>query len=424
MLPSMRRVVLLAAAILFSAALYADDVAVEPLTTSPVIVALQQRLQADDQNALTAFWSDAGRRTTPLIESTPGDPHHVIATFLWRGTPATQAVILEAQLGHTRDPNENSLTHLAGSDVWYRTYRLRSDLRFSYDFQVRASSPMTARDPLNPRVVYNRSVVELANAPAQPWLAPRAGVSAGRVDKQDITTPALRNHATWVYLPTGYDPKAKPYPLLICFFGGMYVSDDEVAAPRTLDNLIAQHRIPPLVAVFIDDPAGEGNQELRNRRAFLNFMADNVLPWVRQRWNVTRDPHQTTLCGASAGGLASGYLAISRPDLFGNVLSSSGAFWRGNEGDETDFEYVRQQLEKNPRLPVRFVLQVGMLEIVPTPNNGPKFWVANHRLRDALVTKGYDVHFTEEPAGHEPLSWRGGLADGLLYLLGNTAAQK
>ncbi len=408
----MRRTLLLIALAMFSPVARADDAPFQLLATSTAITALQARLPTD-KSATATFWSG---RTTPLVE--PGaDPQHLIVTFLWRGSPATKSVVLQAQLGHTRDPNENALTHLADTDVWYRAYRLRSDLRFTYSFVVDGAPQ---RDPLNPRVAYERSLIELPHAAPQPWVAVRDGSPRGKLSQEDLASPTLKNqHATWTYVPPGYDPHAKPYPLLICFFGGQYVDPQQVAVPVTLDNLIAAHRIPPLVALFIDDPPGEGNQELRNRRAFADFMANEVVPWARKQWNITTDPRQTTLCGGSAGGLASGYLALQHPEMFGNVLSASGAFWRGNEGDEQDFEWVRQQFEQKPRLPVRFVLQVGMLEVVATPNNGPSIWEANHRLRDVLAAKGYDVKFSEEPAGHEPLNWRGGVADGLIYLYGS-----
>src|SRR5205085_9486593 len=141
---------------------------------------------AGDQNSVTAFWNDAARRHTPLVEPA-ADAQRVVVTFVWRGDPATQGVVLQAQLGHTRDPNENALTRLPNTDVWFRAYELRSDLRFTYDFQVRgASGATTARDPLNPRVAYDRSVVELPQAPPQPWVAARAGTPAGKVTQQDF----------------------------------------------------------------------------------------------------------------------------------------------------------------------------------------------------------------------------------------------
>src|SRR5439155_16463960 len=132
------------------------------------------------------------------------------------------------------------------------------------------------------------SIAELPQAPPQPWVAPRPGVPAGKVTTQEFTSQLLKNqHQVWTYLPAGYDPKAKPYPLLICFFGGMFVNRNAVSAPTTLDNLIAAHRVPPMVGIFIDDPKGEGNEELRNHRSFLNFMADEVYPWAHKQWNVT-----------------------------------------------------------------------------------------------------------------------------------------
>src|SRR5436309_57407 len=108
----------------------AEDAAVQSLPTSPAITALQNRLQAGDRNAVAAFWTDAAKRTTPIVEPAAGSLGHVIVTFLWRGAPATQSVVLRAQLGRTRDPNENTMTQVPGTDVWYRAYRLRDDLRF------------------------------------------------------------------------------------------------------------------------------------------------------------------------------------------------------------------------------------------------------------------------------------------------------
>jgi enterochelin esterase family protein len=45
-------------------------------------------------------------------------------------------------------------------------------------------------------------------------------------------------------------------------------------------------------------------------------------------------------------------------------------------------------------------------------------------LRDVLRVKGYEVHFQEFAGGHDYLSWRGTLADGLIALMGDPASKK
>lgn len=72
------------------------------------------------------------------------------------------------------------------------------------------------------------------------------------------------------------------------------------------------------------------------------------------------------------------------------------------------------------KLPVRFYMDVGLLETGPTPDNGPDMVVVNRHLRDVLQAKGYFVHYSEFNGGHEYLNWRGTLSDGLIVLMGKS----
>jgi enterochelin esterase-like enzyme len=128
--------------------------------------------------------------------------------------------------------------------------------------------------------------------------------------------------------------------------------------------------------------------------------------------------------GPSLGRLAATVAALRRPDVFGNVLSQSGAFnWRPTGERDRDWEWLRHEIERTARLPVRFWIDLGRLEKVPgfgahPDADGPTLLHANRRLRDALRAKGYAVHYTEFAGGHDYVWWRGTLADGLLALLG------
>jgi len=172
-----------------------------------------------------------------------------------------------------------------------------------------------------------------------------------------------------------------------------------------------------MIAVFVGQSA-QRTRELSNDPAFLAYVADQLLPAVRARWSATADPQQTVVAGSSAGGLAASFFALRRPDVFGNVLSQSGAYWRGDSFESSEREWLTRQYAASPRLRVRFVMQVGILEHWPTSGNGPPILDCNRRLRAVLEQKGYELHYQEIAGGHEPPSWRGGLADGLIALFG------
>ena len=45
-------------------------------------------------------------------------------------------------------------------------------------------------------------------------------------------------------------------------------------------------------------------------------------------------------------------------------------------------------------------------------------WNTTAICATSCCAKGYDVHYHEFPGGHDRLTWRGSLADGLLSLIG------
>lgn len=78
-----------------------------------------------------------------------------------------------------------------------------------------------------------------------------------------------------------------------------------------------------------------------------------------------------------------------------------------------------KQFIGSPRLPVRFYMTAGRDELDPTGRDRDILNTSRH-LRDVLLAKGYEVHYEEFFGGHDFLSWRGSLANGLIALFGNT----
>jgi len=72
----------------------------------------------------------------------------------------------------------------------------------------------------------------------------------------------------------------------------------------------------------------------------------------------------------------------------------------------------------SPRLPLRFYMDTGSDDADFGGHYGTL--EQSRHMRDVLLPKGYEVHFQEFIGGHDYLSWRGTLADGLVMLMGST----
>lgn len=217
----------------------------------------------------------------------------------------------------------------------------------------------------------------------------------------------------WLYKSPGSAGSANGAWNLFVFLQREYL--DELAIPATLERLVASGEIPPTVAVVIDTST-ERPAEIATSAKFDRFVTANLLPWLRAKLGPLPAPKNVVIAGFSVGGLNAAYLAYRHPDVFGNVLAQSGAFWRGPEGANDPPEWLTSELRAKPRLPLRFYIEVGSEEAHTSPN-GVVFVEANRRLRDTLMEKGYVVRYSEVPRNiHDPEHLRPTLPAGIVYL--------
>lgn len=114
---------------------------------------------------------------------------------------------------------------------------------------------------------------------------------------------------------------------LMLFDGKTY--QDEYRFANVLDSLIASHVLPPINVVFIDSlDHPRRAKELPPNPFFADFMAHELLPWLRQQ-GLDAIRQKTVVAGSSYGGLAASWVALRYPRLFANVLSLSGSYWWG-----------------------------------------------------------------------------------------------
>lgn len=431
-----------AASLTGAAAVATGDTPGEPPPKSAAIAALRKALADGDATAVEKFWRDVAGKA-PLVEPIPGDDRDVRVTYLWRGGRDAESVFLFGGVPFVNIEHKY-LARLPGSDVYFLTERTPKDARFGYVFLVGATrydpKTKTKTDPLNPRVHAEMSYVELPAAPPQPWFGRREGVARGKLEAKTLKSKALAaDRRVTVYTPPGYDPKGPECGLMVVFDGEAYAADEKgeavIPLPDVLDNLLDRRKIDPLVAVLVE--SGETrDRDLGCSPPFAEFVGKELVPWAHEHYKVSSDPRRAVVCGFSRGGLAAAYQALRHPELFGNVLSQSGAFWWYPEADRDDkfaranqrppWEaqpgWLTREYVAAPKKAIRFYLEVGRFEKHAGPGGIANMRGETLRLRDVLEAKGYAVTYHEYNGGHDFVVWRGSVADGLIALLTKGAA--
>ena len=364
-------------------------------------------------DALAAFFQEVDGHA-PLVEPSPGNDYQRLVTFLWKGSAQTRRV---GPLGTkpSFDASENEFKRFLATNLWFKTERLPADSRFGY--AIAENDGPFKPDPLNPRVFAGRSVVELPDAPQEPWLVRKPDVPPGSVTRRTVHRDLMKeDRPLAVYLPAGYRAEeAGSCSVLVVFDGESFGSRAESAipTPTILDNLCAQKTVAPTIALLLDSQSTR-DRDLVCSEVFADFVARELLPWCRREYHAGQDPARVTVAGSSYGGLCAAYVAFRHSAEVGNVLSMSGSFsyfpgWTDHKAENTDETgWLTRRFANGPKLPVQFYLAAGRLE--------SNLLMENRHLRDVLEANGYTVNYTEYSGGHDYLGWRGAFVNGLVSL--------
>jgi enterochelin esterase-like enzyme len=221
-------------------------------------------------------------------------------------------------------------------------------------------------------------------------------------------------HDYCVYVPAQYDP-VKPAALMIFQDGQAWVRlTGDYRTPYVLDNLIYRREIPVMIAVFInpgrkpDQPEASANDwgdRSSNRpqeynaldEQYAKVIVDELLPVLNKQFNISKNPEDRAIGGASSGAIAAFTVAWHRPDQLRKIVSVIGSF-TNIRGGHVYPDLIRSSEKK----PLRIFLQDGLNDNRgirgQDPNatyNPERDWHAqNLKMVAALTEKGYDVNFT------------------------------
>ena len=144
----------------------------------------------------------------------------------------------------------------------------------------------------------------------------------------------------FVYVPKQYDG-TQPACVMVFQDGHAYVQEDGVvSAPVVFDNLIHAGDLPVTIGVFVnpghkDTEQPEKRWEANNRSfeydtlsdQYAKFIQEELLPHIAmdQKLNLSTDPADRAICGASSGGICAFTVAC---DTSGVVWQSVESYWQ------------------------------------------------------------------------------------------------
>jgi gluconolactonase len=233
------------------------------------------------------------------------------------------------------------------------------------------------------------------------------GVPAGTVEKLELGVsqifPGTRRDA-WIYVPSQYRAE-KPACVMVFQDGEWYhPAEGQWRVPVVFDNLIHRGEMPVTIALFINPgvvPATDENALPRYNRSFeydglgdryARFIAEEVFPTVQKKWNLSQNPDDRAIGGASSGAVCAFTAAWERPDLFRRVFSTIGTYV-GLRGAN---DYVTLIRKTEPK-PLRIFLQDGSADL---NIYGGDWWMVNQEMQRALTFSGYDVAHEWGDGGH------------------------
>jgi enterochelin esterase-like enzyme len=181
-----------------------------------------------------------------------------------------------------------------------------------------------------------------------------------------------------------------------------------------LDNLIAEKRVPVMIAISVGNGGGDAQGSQRGLEydtmsgRYAEFVETEVLPLVEKQYNVklTKDPEGRATMGCSSGGAAALSMAWYRTDLYHRVLSYSGTFvyqqWPYNpETPHGAWDYHETIIPNSPKKPLRLWLHVSDRDNLITRDDYHDWVLANERMAKVLAEKGYPYQFVfAKNAGH------------------------
>ncbi len=309
---------------------------------------------------------------------------------------------------------KNEGKKIGKSNIWILKTSFPKNARLDYKILIDGSKWIL--DPANPKQQWSGVGGGSPNSELRmpEWKEDTELTAKPTVAKGNVITDVLLNSTQLgyqitygVYLPADVEKLGK-LPVMFVTDGYEYLHPQLGNMATVLDNLIAEKRIKPIIAVFVDhrEPVNRSNnrrmQELAMNGAYLDFFVKELIPEIEKKYPVLTDSKNRGIMGTSMGALAATYFAFTKPDVFGLVGIQSPAFWTKPQ--------IYQLCSNSASPTIKISMTSGLI------NDTSK---ESRKMKEVLQANSCVYHYREVNEGHSWGNWRNLIDDVLVDLFGN-----
>jgi enterochelin esterase-like enzyme len=213
-----------------------------------------------------------------------------------------------------------------------------------------------------------------------------------------------------IFLPPGYN-EVLSYPVVYCQDGEDFFNFGRIATTAT--KLILDEGLEPFIIVGVDVDkkirTDEYTPDGSRYDGYIRFFAEELIPFIEERYSVRQEPQHRVLAGDSLGGSVSLHLALAFPHLFTRVISLSGAYYGVSQNiisAQGDLSWLT------------IYMIVGLQEDAYETDRGVFDFVALNRNAKALLEhKQATVSYLEKDGKHQWGFWQKEIDRALTYFI-------
>lgn len=323
--------------------------------------------------------------------------------FIYRG--AAEDVAITGNMTHwfVEEPMER----IAGTDLFFKTYRFRPGVRLEYRFNVDFDNLVP--DPLNPRRVPG-NFGDMSELALPGWSAPDhvkayRGSRPGSLDTFTLNSEILGNEREiTVYLPPGYADSKDRYPLLLVNEGEEWLQFGNM--PNSLNNLIGSE-VRPVIVAFVNSlgfAVSQGELGGAGRADYARMLVEELVPRIDAEYRTIAEREARAVMGYAMGAFAALNAGLQHPDVFGHVGMQS-IYLQPPVVDE-----LMDRLAQAPTPGPRFHLDWYLYDL-HNPNFNIDLRADSTKVADAIRKSGCELSGREIVEGAGWGAWRAHAGD-------------